>query len=89
MIMGCQITIETDSLVFSNLFSSKNLSQQLICWINTFTEFDVKIKKIAGSENKMADLLSRNCSEEFPVEPRIICLIKDPCQICKGSSETI
>jgi hypothetical protein len=71
------------------LFSSKNLNQQLIRWLNTFTEFDVKIKKIPGSENKMVDLLSRNCTEEVPVEPRIICSIKEPCQICKGSSETI
>jgi hypothetical protein len=46
-------------------------------------------KKIAGSENKMANLLSRNCTEVISVEHRIICSVKNPCQICKGSSETL
>lgn len=82
LILGCEITLQTDSQVFSNLLRMKNWSQQLARWVTTLTEFSVKIEHIAGRNNVHADMLSRKCTDETAVRGRIICSYESPCQKC-------
>ena len=58
-IIGSKVTAYTNHVAIRYLFSKKDAIPHLIQWILLLQEFDLEIRDNRGSENVMADHLSR------------------------------
>lgn len=56
----------TDHKGLIHLVNQKNLSGRQACWIEKISGFDFKVEYVLGTENVLADALSRIYSNEAP-----------------------
>ncbi|PIN10158.1 DNA-directed DNA polymerase [Handroanthus impetiginosus] len=71
-LVGTKVIVYTDHAVIKYLIEKKDAKPSLIRWVLLLQEFDLKIRDRKGTENQIADHLSRL---EFPVktdEPNLI-----------------
>ncbi|KAF8753032.1 hypothetical protein RHS01_07371 [Rhizoctonia solani] len=66
MLQGVHFRILTDHWALEHLTSQKNLNQRQMRWIDLMSRFDFRIVYIEGTENVLADALSRMYSAEEP-----------------------
>ncbi|XP_042948598.1 uncharacterized protein LOC122281293, partial [Carya illinoinensis] len=87
-LIGTKVIVFTDHAALRYLFGKKDAKPRLIRWILLLQEFDLEIRDKKGSENLVADHLSRLEQEEerldsvvqeaFPDEQLFACEIKLP-----------
>ena len=58
-ILGSHVIIHTDHAVIKYLMANKEAKPTLIRWVLLLQEFDLEIKENKGSDNVIADHLSR------------------------------
>lgn len=58
-LLGCQVIVETDHKALSFLLTCRFLSSRLTRWMLAIQDYDLQIKYIKGTENQIADALSR------------------------------
>ncbi|CAN6720957.1 unnamed protein product [Malus baccata var. baccata] len=66
-LLGTKVIIYTDHAALKYLFTKKEAKPRLIRWMLLFQEFDIEIRDKKGSENVVADHLSRMVHEEDAV----------------------
>ncbi|XP_073525593.1 uncharacterized protein [Phyllobates terribilis] len=67
-VLGHKVIVHTDQTALQYLITKKNSKPRLIRWILLLSEFDVEIRDKKGSENLVANHLSRIIQDE--TEPR-------------------
>ncbi|XP_075507502.1 uncharacterized protein LOC142544330 [Primulina tabacum] len=70
-LIGTKVIVSTDHAAIRYLFAKKDAIPRLIRWILLLQEFDFEVKDKKGSENQVADHLSRLELEEKRVERAI------------------
>ncbi|CAN6704169.1 unnamed protein product [Malus baccata var. baccata] len=66
-LIGTKVIVFTDHAALKYLFTKKEAKPRLIRWMLLLQEFDIKIKDKKGSDNVVADHLSRLVHEEEPI----------------------
>ena len=84
-ILGSKIIVYTDHVALKYLLSKKEAKPQLIRWVLLLQEFNLEIKDKKGSENSVADHLSRlhttssgEICDAFPDEQLLAVVTKVP-----------
>ncbi|KAK8605127.1 hypothetical protein V6N13_082583 [Hibiscus sabdariffa] len=68
-LLGTKVTVYTDHSAIKYLLSKKDAKPRLIRWILLLQEFDVEIIDRKGTENQVADQLSRLENKEITASP--------------------
>jgi hypothetical protein len=63
-LIGSKVIVFTDHVALRNLFAKKDAKPRLIIWVLLLHEFDLEIRDKNGSENVVADHLSRLLHED-------------------------
>ncbi|KAM0959679.1 hypothetical protein ACFX2C_024803 [Malus domestica] len=86
-LLGTKVIIYTDHAALKYLLTKKEAKPRLIRWMLLLQEFDIEIRDKKGSENVVADHLSRLVHEEdvipipetFPDEQLMSLQVSEPC----------
>lgn len=66
------------------LSSNKELTPMQARWLSVLTEYgNIETRRISGSNNRLADWLSRDCDFEKVIEPQQVCSLNTPCKMCE------
>ncbi|GMI69993.1 hypothetical protein HRI_000668600 [Hibiscus trionum] len=100
-ILGTKVIVHTDHSALKYLFTKKDAKPRLIRWILLLQEFDLEIKDKKGTENQVADHLSRlekgqslpidetNILETFPDEQLFAAAITAATAMAAGKSSEL
>ena len=86
-ILGSHVIIHTNHAIIRYLMAKKDAKPRLIRWVLLLQEFDLEIKDKKGSDNVIADHLSRlektveketEIAENFPDEQLFLLLVQTP-----------
>lgn len=73
ILLGSRIKLHTDHKPLTYLMSQKVLTPTLAGWIDAISEFDLEVEYKPGSQNVVADALSRSNPHS---SPRSICMVE-------------